>query len=365
MFILKNYVGRGFLVTFAMAMMIITFVVSLSVIFKLTDLLAKDVSAAPLLAIIGTSIPMAVVFALPLAGLVASLLVFGRLSSDGEITAMKASGIGLGAVISTPLLFSVLMAMVSVYLQNELSPRAHYLQRYYISRMSADSIYKLFAEGRYITDWPGLSIYIGRRVDNRLKDIRVYDIREQGIKREIIARGGTVSTDTNTLDIVMELEGVTIKPFSKDIPDAAYCDRWPIRISKAMKKITYFATIKDMTLIDLIERIRNTGTYHPDLDERLLDVQRMNYMFHLNKRMSYAMSCIAFVLLGIPLGLRTHRKESSIGIVMSLGVVMVYHLLTLLAEYFVKVPGLRADIIVWVPIILAIFTGLYLLKKNE
>ena len=71
-----------------MSLLIITFVVSLSVIFKLTDLLAKDVSARPLLAILATSIPLALVFALPQAGLISSLLVFGRLSSDGEITAM-------------------------------------------------------------------------------------------------------------------------------------------------------------------------------------------------------------------------------------------------------------------------------------
>jgi len=363
--ILKNYVGKGFLVTFLMSLLIITFVVSLSVIFKLTDLLAKDVSARPLLAILATSIPLALVFALPQAGLISSLLVFGRLSSDGEITAMKACGISTSNVMSTPVLFGVLMAIVSVYLQNDLSPRAHYMQRYYISKMSTSAICSMFEEGRYITDYPGLSIRIEKREDNKLSKVRVYDTRETGIKREITAHSGILRADTNSYDVIMELEGVTIKPFSKDIPDAAYCDRWPIRITKATFSKTYFATLKDMTLADLVSRIRNVEIFHPNLEGKALDIQQMSYMFQLNKRMSYAMSCIAFVILGIPLGIRTHRRESSVGIVMSLVVVMIYYLLTLLAEFLIKTPVLRADIVVWLPIMVAIFIGLYLLKKSE
>ncbi len=363
--ILKNYVGRAFLVTFFMALLIITFVVSLSVIFKLTDLLAKDVSARPLLSILATSIPLALVFALPQAGLISSLLVFGRLSSDGEITAMKASGISLESIVSTPVFFGILMAVLSVYMQNELSPKAHYMQRYYMSQMSTSSIFSMFEEGRYITEYPGLSIHIGKRTDNKLSKVRVYDTREDGMKREITARSGVLISDTNSYDVIMELEGVTIKPFSKDIPDAAYCDRWPIRITKATFSKTYFATVKDMTLADLVTRIQNVSTYHPNLSGKALDIQQMSYMFQLNKRMSYAMSCVAFIVLGIPLGIKTHRRESSVGIVMSLVAVMIYYLLTMLAEYLVKTPVLRADIVVWLPVIAATFIGIFLLKKSE
>ena len=104
--ILAKYITRQTLVTLAMTMGVFTFVLLLARILRqLSDLLVNravglDVIAQFLLLVT----PAVLSFSLPMAMLARALLVFGRMSADNEIVAMRASGIGLGRVAAPVIL---------------------------------------------------------------------------------------------------------------------------------------------------------------------------------------------------------------------------------------------------------------------
>ena len=60
--------------------------------------------------------------------------------------------------------------------------------------------------------------------------------------------------------------------------------------------------------------------------------QKMALAVELNKRLALSLSCLTFVLLGIPLGVKAHRKESSIGVAMGLFLVFNFYLFIVVAE---------------------------------
>jgi len=57
-------------------------------------------------------------------------------------------------------------------------------------------------------------------------------------------------------------------------------------------------------------------------------------------------------VLGIPLGIRSHRKESSIGIALSLVLVFVFYAIVAFTESFIDRPALRPDLLIWFPVVL-------------
>jgi lipopolysaccharide export system permease protein len=85
----------------------------------------------------------------------------------------------------------------------------------------------------------------------------------------------------------------------------------------------------------------------------------------LNKRLVLALSSFAFVWLGIPLGTRAHRKESSIGIGISLLLVTVFYLFVITGESLAKYPGAFPYVIVWIPVLTSLGLGAYLIGKSN
>jgi lipopolysaccharide export system permease protein len=353
------------LISFAVTLVVFTFVLCIGVVFKVTDLLARGVSFEPILRILLSGIPAALAFSIPVSILTSCLLVFGHLSADGEITAMKACGISMWQIVSVPRLLGLGLVIICIYINNELAPRSHYLRRVEVARLGVESPLELLEEGCFIQDFAGITIYIGRKSGNRLRNIIIYDLRNPKVSRQVRAVSGIVQKGENTKDLTLELYDVKVDPFLDDRPGALFCKKWPVVIKDALRTRTYRKKEDDMTLRELIDGILNVESRFPNLEEEDLARERMILMVQLNKRLVLSVSCYAFVLLGIPLGIKAHRKESSIGVAISLFLVFVFFLFIIVAESLAERPELRPDLISWLPVFISVTLGALLIARSN
>ena len=97
---------------------------------------------------------------------------------------------------------------------------------------------------------------------------------------------------------------------------------------------------KYMTLADLMGRIRLTKELNRDTTE--LEVE-------LNQRIAFALSPIAFLLLGLPLAIRTSRRETSVGLFLSVILAGLFFLSIILCESLSSFPKLYPQYLLWLP----------------
>src|SRR4030066_538445 len=102
------YILKEVFPIFLIGLMVFTIILLMDKILKLIELIVtRGVSLTQILMLLLFISPSFLIFTIPMAFLLGTLLSFGRLSGDSEITAFKASGMSLYQLYLPVLLFSI------------------------------------------------------------------------------------------------------------------------------------------------------------------------------------------------------------------------------------------------------------------
>ena len=371
--VFNRYMLGDFLKSFALTVAVLTFVMYVGAVVQAIDYMSRGISGLLIMKIFALNIPFTLSFVIPMSVLTTVLLHFGRLSSDGEITALKSSGVSLWQVAAPILFCSVLLSGVCLYLNAELSPRSHFARRQMLRELGEEDPLALLDEGRFVNDFPGVKVYVGKKADSQLEDIILIQFDENGVRAEVRAKSGRVSFDAETRVMEINLEQVRLTEYDKADPaDLAKArtlsaESYPVTLDlrQMLKKGRINKKPSDMTFSELVGSLRNVRQAFPDILEENVPRMRAKMAVDANQRLALALSCFSFTLLAIPLGIRSHRKESSIGIGMALVLLFLFYMFIILSDAMVDRPEWRPDMIPWIPVLGCQVIGFLLLHKNR
>lgn len=281
----------------------------------------KQVDVILILKLLFYSFPFTMTFVIPMAVLIATLLTFGKLSYDNEIMAMRASGVGL-KVITIPLIIAtVVLCLFSYLLSDQIASASHFAYRRLLTQIGIESPQAALEEGTFIKKFKNFVIFIYEIDKNKLKGIRIYQPQEGKPTRTIMAqKGELISIPEKNIIKLRLVHGTSDEPDPKD-PAKLYKLNFktydlPLNVDALKDYENIAKKPKDMSVKELREEIKRLK------EEGIDDIYSL--VAEIHHKIALAGASLAFLLIGIPLGITTRRTEKSISIGISLSLMLLY-----------------------------------------
>ncbi|MBX3732922.1 MAG: LptF/LptG family permease [Verrucomicrobiae bacterium] len=360
---LHRYLLRQTLATCLLTVATFTLVLLLGNVLKdVFDLIAVGaLTPGAALRAIALLLPFAFSFALPIGMLTASLLVFSRLSVDQELTAIRAGGISLVAAITPVLLLALVMTGVSATLNMVVAPRCRVAFNDLRDTLARQNPTAFIGEGRYVT-LGHLTLYAKEVRGNQLRDVLIYGTTN-------VVRDG-VTLRMRDLDVWAPSAELVIG--TNGFPEALRLrDLQGLRLTSEGWQSGFLSEhlepIRGFRPGGRLKPKMSLMTY-PQLREELAQrreegVPAGPVLVHLHKQLAFAFACLAFPMVGIPLGIRVHRRETNIGVAIALALLAVYYSFVILGHAFETRSAYHPHLLFWIPNVAFQGIGMFLIWR--
>lgn len=207
--ILPSYILRLHLVPFLLGFGVVTFIFEMDVLFDYMDLVInRGVPADAVLQLFLLSLGFVIALSVPCAVLIATLMTFGRLSQDNEVTALRASGVHLFRIILPPLVAAGGLALGLTLFNNYVYPDANHAFASLLVDIGRMRPTVKLQEGVFLTEFPGYNLLV-QSVNghtNEMRGVTIYQLHAGGPPTTILAKRGYLSYTPDGRTAVLELE---------------------------------------------------------------------------------------------------------------------------------------------------------------
>jgi lipopolysaccharide export system permease protein len=365
---LDKYIFREAFVPFLLSISILTVTALLTRIIKLIELLVTQGAGITFAAwFVLSVIASFFVYILPVSFLIGVLVAFTRLSSDSEITAMKASGLSLYGIARPVLFFAVAAYIINLGFTLYIFPWGNLKTKTLLLDTAKTRLISGIEEKVFYDRFKGAVLYIDHITEDGEME-GMYISQETESKQ---GRGGPMlffaqkgefmpSNDESTLFLKLSNGTIHSRP-SGAAPDGEY------RIARFS---TYVVELKlpgiepvsrlnkgdkELYINELIDKIKAVGSKGGDTTPLILE---------LHRRFALPASVFVFALLGIPLGIQKVRVQRFTGFNIAIIVVLIYYILTTALETLGKNGLLPLWLSVWGANMIMLLAALYVFYRG-
>ncbi len=270
------------------------------------------------------TMPETFMLTIPMSVLVGVLLGLGRLASDSEITAMRASGLGIGYFLRVASIVAVGGTLIGLANSLYLAPRAEQAILDLEQSIATSQASYQIQPRVFIEDFKNSAIYVqdvrsGAGVTN-WRQIFMADLSDPDAPKITTAESATVVND-NTQYLLMRLLNGAVHEIAPDAPENY--------------NVSTFATTDRPLLLSPQSEVHlgrvDTPIYampNRTLMRHFHDPDGRRYELEFHKRFAYPAACIVLMLVGVPLGAASRRGGKSSGFVVTLILVFLYYFLS-------------------------------------
>ncbi|MEP7015455.1 MAG: LptF/LptG family permease [Verrucomicrobiota bacterium] len=362
--LLDRLVSRELLVNLFFAIAVLSLVLVVGSIFrKLFPLLVNhDVPVEYLVTFIAYILPFSLIFTIPWGLLTAILLVFGRLSADNELIALRSNGVSITRICVPLAVIAVACTVICLWLNVQAAPAAQEKLRSMIYDLATRNPMALFGSDQVIDQFPGRKIYVGKKDGNELENVIVFELNEDSLPVKVtFARNGRLEADIENKRILMHLYHARYQ--QRD-------EKAPLDLRKIRDGISMTEGTLPISLEELYEREKKRPSRSGLSIAQLIDQlkseskkERSNSRTEINKRFSFPFACLAFAVIGVPLGVTAHRRETSVGFAMGLIVAITYFLFVIIGDTLRGNPKMHPELLVWFPNVLFLVLGAFMFRR--
>jgi lipopolysaccharide export system permease protein len=235
--ILRRYILREHIGPFVAALGVLTGLMLLNQLAKrFGDLVGKGLPWYVIGEVFGLSVPFIVAMTMPMAVLVAVLYTFGRLSSDNEITAIKAGGVGLLRFVFPVLVAASVVAAGMVWFNDRLLPESNHKLRTLLTDIGRKQPTFELRE-RVINEVVDSKLFLQAARIDRLRsvlwDLVIFDVGRPSTVRTIYADSGHMAFNETQTDLYLTLFDGSMHELEtgrSEMEQRTYYDKQVIRV---------------------------------------------------------------------------------------------------------------------------------------
>jgi LPS export ABC transporter permease LptG/LPS export ABC transporter permease LptF len=359
--ILDRYVALELWPPFTISVVVFTFFLVIDRVYQLTDLvIGKQVPVRLVLALLLYLLPPLLSLSLPIAVLMAVLIAGGRLSADLEVAALKASGVSPARLFRPFLAAGIIASALIAWLTLVVNPWASAAFQRQIFRIMETQATTGIQERAFNSTFGRIVLYVEEVSPSQfaLRGLLASDERDPALSRIIVAREGRVLSDSDRRRLTLRFIDGAIN--ESDVAD-------PRRF-----RYTTF-TLYDMNLPLTSPAATSEQQAKPEKEMPLRGLtaaaaeatdrgKAAPFLVELHKRFALPMAAVVFVLVGFPLGIRSHRGGRAVAITSSFAIVISYYILSTALEGPALGGRLPVWLAIWLPNVIFAVIGLALLR---
>ena len=319
--IINRYILKELGGPFFGALFVSTIILAAGNIMQTADMVVnKGVEFTQVLKIFLFFLPYVLIFTIPISVLSSVLLGFGRLSGDNEVTALRTSGVSIYSVVFPVLVCGFIISLISVPLNDRILPQSEFAARKLAKKVGMRHPAAMLEPGIFVKGFKDYIIFIHSVKGNVLKDIHIYQPRDEKPTRTIIAESGEIIPLPEENSVKLKLENGVADEISAAKPDEFY--------KLSFQEYYMTLNIENAVDIDKIEKkpreksIKELREEIEELENEGVGVTPLKIELH--KKIALAFSNLAFVFAAIPLAISTHRREKFVGFGLAIILFLLY-----------------------------------------
>ena len=382
--LLDRHIFRSILTTAMAAVALFAFVLAAGNVIR--DLLGPLLSGQlPILSfgrLVLLLIPFVVSYALPLGMLTGVLLTLGRLSSDSEVTAMRAAGLSLPRIARPALLLALLGVVLALRVNFESMPWARVQYHRELAVAIRANPLSYLRPKTFIREFPGYVVYVGSmdsgsKDGSNVRDFWLWQLdNERRVIRFVRAESGRVEYDEAANDFIVTLTNARVDEhdrkalddFTQPLRVNTFGQVDPVRLSlsKYFGSESVHQKLQWMTYDELLaERDRVASEVVPAGGERQHARNLMKVSLTIQDKINMALAVFSFAFVGVPLGIKVSRRETSANLGVAVLLALAYYFLIVVVGWLDQHPEYRPDLLLWAPNVIFMAIGAWLLTRLD
>ncbi len=320
-------------------------------------------------------IPFVATYALPIGVLTGVLLVLGRMSAEHEVTAMRAAGLSLGWIARPILVFAGVGMLVALAVNFQFMPWSRVVYHEELARAVRANPLSFIVPRTFIRDFPGKVLYVGERRGQTVKDFWLWELDRQGRVRTFIrADAGSFDFDETKSELVLKLTGAHVEvrdqknpeDFSTPRPTMSF-EQTSLRLSleRLFGRIVFHPKLPWYSYPDLFAEWRRLAQPAPPGEQAERARQLTKVRMVIQDKFTTAFAVLTFALVGVPLGIKVSRRETSANLGLAVALALSYYFLTIVIGWLGDRPQLRPDLLLWVPNLIFLGLGLWMFWRID
>lgn len=357
--LLDRYIFTELLSPFGLSLGALCFVMLTRELLRLVELLvSKGVGFWALLKVIAMLLPSGLVLTLPIAGLIASITAFGRLSYDKELVAMRATGLSLFRLTQPVLLFAVCVFTLTVVLSQWGQPWSSLNLKKVALNLLKEQLVLALERGTFNEPIPRMMIYVPEGEPGRpAEGIFISDKRLPDEPRVIVAEQYRVFVDAAHAQVALRLVNGVIHSQPRQVDQYRQIAFTSYDLKIDLNLSTYSVPEERPTYEQIMTRLAESGGKDAGSLRRLMEYY---------KDLAFPTASLIFCLLGVPVGIVSKRSGRIGGFAVGVGIIIAFYILNVGCDFLVTALLLHPFIGAWLPnIVFMVVTTVLFLRMSK